>query len=1118
MPVSVATQEDYRIELIDDSLTTVALLDMAHGLCYSMGLFGYGRVGGIALHIDSLPAQMIYNGDGDWFIRIYRKGVYMRTFKIEKDDYGYAANLDKDDDYLALTLQPAEWIFKDAFGQPDLVGGLPLASPNVPYDDAVLWIVDHACGPNAYPSLAAAGRTINGMTVAAAASAHPTSGIVITANRQNMWEWLNFFCPTFDIDFSLDLVKTAGDANEWVFSVYYPRRGTDRTEGGASPTLINDASLNIISGRRFREREFSNVVVSAALDAEAIDAASVATHGRKEMLAKTNDGIDLASLLEEYGLHVGYEYEFSETDNCQLVTHLNAGDLVTTNNFRMAEPVTDQLIQEIFVTLTKEFDEQLEFVFGAYDKPLDQNDGGGGWALPMDTFWSSVVMPVANVPEIGTLLAVPYGDHEHDLNIMADKAGVMLLTAGVGHIVGTNGIDTLIDGAGQLVVNGTGATSGWYIQGNASTDVSPDVGNSIRLYGANGYTVTEDVPNNQLLIGGPWYRDVVGVPFLRQTTIGDELRIKHADTTDMFYVDANGNIGGYVTGTHLLQALFADYSFGDYAGGIVGVHSINMAGDLASDASGIGIGSALYWTNINDKAYFKDIYTIDAFTPGATGWHVDENGNTLWKVAAELTLESVIYRFPLAGPAVGDSLGVNAVGPPNQMVWQAGIYGTPGTLTAITGNVGGDGHTHSVTGFAVETLTLTAGNGMTGGGDLTANRTFNVGPGTGITVDVNNVNIADTAVAPAAYGDATHVGTFTVDQQGRLTAAADVAITGIVPSAHDIVGALHTVAGAIYQVVGLTAANTIGLLTPTVVSAANSLVRTNASGYIRATRLEVGGATEYISLPFAGQIGVLGGTYVRLSGAGTVVLLGAATFRPDVTATVDLGSLTKYWNDGFFKGDIYIDAAGKGIIASDNTAGYVLAGDATRYVPTDPSTLGLWGGYWKRAGIVIDPTTAGDDVHVGANITMDNSTGYVRATRFEVGSAAEYINVPFAGQIGILGGTLVRLNGAGTVAILAAATFRPDASSTVDLGLVAKKWKDGYFSGTVYTVAVNIAAYGVKTGPYAPGSNSSVVNQVGFGLGAQLYYDSVTGLVGTAAGANKVAMYAKSGTHDHPLT
>lgn len=68
-------------------------------------------------------------------------------------------------------------------------------------------------------------------------------------------------------------------------------------------------------------------------------------------------------------------------------------------------------------------------------------------------------------------------------------------------------------------------------------------------------------------------------------------------------------------------------------------------------------------------------------------------------------------------------------------------------------------------------VTLTAGNGLTGGGDISANRSFAVGAGTGITVNADDVALTDTAVTPASYGSATSVPSFTVDQQGRLTAA-----------------------------------------------------------------------------------------------------------------------------------------------------------------------------------------------------------------------------------------------------------------------------------------------------------------------------------------------------------
>lgn len=73
--------------------------------------------------------------------------------------------------------------------------------------------------------------------------------------------------------------------------------------------------------------------------------------------------------------------------------------------------------------------------------------------------------------------------------------------------------------------------------------------------------------------------------------------------------------------------------------------------------------------------------------------------------------------------------------------------------------------------------TITAGTGLSGGGDLSADRT---------------ISLANTGVTPGSYGSATQVGTFAVDAQGRLTSAGTATIT---PAWSNVTGKPTTLSG-----------------------------------------------------------------------------------------------------------------------------------------------------------------------------------------------------------------------------------------------------------------------------------------------------------------------------------
>ena len=191
------------------------------------------------------------------------------------------------------------------------------------------------------------------------------------------------------------------------------------------------------------------------------------------------------------------------------------------------------------------------------------------------------------------------------------------------------------------------------------------------------------------------------------------------------------------------------------------------------------------------------------------------------------------------------------------------------------------------------TTQIIAGTSLTGGGQLTGNVTLSVANG-GITSNQLNT----TGVTAGSYGDATNIPVFTVDSNGRVTAATTIAATvsGYVPVTRQVIaGSGLTGGGPLNANVTLTAdlsdSTPLAGLTTGSAGVATSMSRSDhrhpqvdlssANEVENILGLSHGGTARSI-VPMAGAVVWSGadGLYVSAAGTAGQVLVSAGTAAP----------------------------------------------------------------------------------------------------------------------------------------------------------------------------------------------------------------------------------------------
>jgi hypothetical protein len=232
--------------------------------------------------------------------------------------------------------------------------------------------------------------------------------------------------------------------------------------------------------------------------------------------------------------------------------------------------------------------------------------------------------------------------------------------------------------------------------------------------------------------------------------------------------------------------------------------------------------------------------------------------------------------------------------------------------------------------------------------------------GTGLTggpiTGIGTISIADTAVTAGSYGSSTQVGTFTVNAQGQLTAASNVAISA------SSIGAITAVNGTANEITS-TGTTTVTLSLPAALTFSGKTITGGAftGGSINSTPIGASTANSgaFTSLTASTSASVAGDTVATLTATQTLTnksMSGSANTFTNIPNSALTNSQITLGTTNIALGGTALTLAGLTTVTvtQDPTANFQLA--TKQYVDTIAST----GIHYHEAVYVESPNTAGN--------------------------------------------------------------------------------------------------------------------------------------------------------------